>query len=284
MAILRSSLSTARILIIKKLRSPRAIICAALLVCLYIVANDSFFQYHAQNGMKLTPFSYVAIANASFNQMLFMIIWCFFVCDIPSPSASVRYMLPRCGHLGWFFGNLISVAVLSAIFVLFQALISALIMLPITSFNTEWGFGWLRISMGIGMDSISAQLGFSSAMVSSMTAIAALAQTLLLQWLCGIYIALIVYFGNALICRPIGALIAAAITVMDITVFNELPNAYYALSPLSLTSLTARAGEAAKINPNAALAVSFAIMLAASLLMTFVHSRWLSVKPEGEEL
>ncbi|MDD2648362.1 MAG: hypothetical protein PHI27_01810 [Eubacteriales bacterium] len=77
---------------------------------------------------------------------------------------------------------------------------------------------------------------------------------------------------------------AAAFTVLDITVYNDLPATAYLLSPLSLTSLDIRGGAVSIARANAALAISMAIALAASLLMTFVHSRGLSVKPEGEEL
>lgn len=216
--------------------NPRIYILNALLIILIWNYISPILNFSKQMGYRVTPWIFPFIADFQYTQMFMMFGIVLLFCDAPFMNDGQPYVLIRSGRIHWVIGQILYIMLGTAIYFLFLAFISILVVGPNIFFSSSWGkiLGTLA-QTNAGQN---VQIPISYRMQLLYTPIQAFGLSLLLNWCAGTILGLTIFVINMYFNRAIGSIIASSIVLMDIAICNNFSFYLYHFSPVSLARLT----------------------------------------------
>jgi hypothetical protein len=218
--------------------NPRIYILGILLVILVFNLVDPINYFSKAMNYRVTPWVFPFLTDSIFVQMLLSFGIVFLFCDAPFIDAGQQYFLIRSGRIQWGMGQVLYIMFSSAIFYLFVAFVSVLVITPNVFLSTGWGkiLGTLaQTNAGYGFN---IPLKISYQIQALYTPIQAFGLSLLLEWCVGTFLGLVIFIINIHFSRALGAIVAAAIVCLDMAISNTFPYYMFHFSPLSMARLS----------------------------------------------
>ncbi len=186
------------------------------------------------NQFSATLAGFAFLTNGSVTQLVIMTGAIALFCHAPFRDELYPQLIVRSGKRGWTIANITSILVLSAMYVLFLLLVYVVSMLPVLELSTKWGQAWTLLSRS---GSYILSISVSNLLTGTMRGQDAFLYALLLEYSCVAFIGLCIYAGNCLHAKPLGLYAGCAFLLMDIFVWNVMPNSWRAVSPISVAML-----------------------------------------------
>jgi len=217
--------------------NPRIYVLSLLLI---VFLGDSILpiaHFSSAVHVPATPwvFPYLALNQKVLLLLMLGIVLLF--CDAPFIDAHQPYVIIRSGKRDWLLGQIVYIMLASALYFLFIALISVMMLLPNLTFSSEWGKILGTLALTDAGTQFNVALPISYQLQLTYTPIAAMAWSLLLNWLVGTFLGLLMFVLNMRLTRELGAVVAAALVFLQYFCFDANGFFLWHLSPVSWASL-----------------------------------------------
>lgn len=128
--------------------NPRIYVLGLLLIGFLFEWVRPIADFSSAVHVSVTPWVFPYLSLSQKVLLLIMLGIVLLFCDAPFIDAHQPYVIIRSGKRDWLLGQILYIMVASALYFLFIALISTLLMLPNLTFSSEWGkiFGTLALT------------------------------------------------------------------------------------------------------------------------------------------
>lgn len=194
-------------------------------------------DYAAGYGMKVSALGlFPALNGDRYAFMVLMMGVVLLFSNAPFLDHNQMYLLLRSNRNAWALGQVLYIALLSAIYILLVLLVSWLYMLPNIEFSLEWGKIWKTLAFA---PSDVSQIVMNVRVIDQHTVLHAFGMSLLLTWMACCILGALIFSINLLTHSRLGLIPAALLSVFDMTIANSGMNkGFYKASPVSLASLS----------------------------------------------
>ncbi|GAB6172484.1 hypothetical protein JCM15765_19620 [Paradesulfitobacterium aromaticivorans] len=217
--------------------NPRIYVLVLLLLGLLSEVIRPIADFSSAVQVAATPwvFPYLALSQRVLLLLMLGIVLLF--CDAPFIDAHQPYVIIRSGKKDWLWGQIVYIMLASALYFLFIAIISALMLLPNLTFSREWGkiFGTLALTDAGNQFNIG--LPISYRLQLAYTPVGAMAFSFMMNWLVGTFLGLLMFVLNMRFAREIGAVVVTAFVFLEYFAFEANGFLLFSLSPVSWASL-----------------------------------------------
>ncbi|WP_025688567.1 hypothetical protein [Paenibacillus zanthoxyli] len=263
--------------------NPRIYILIALLLILMWTYLGPILFFSKGIGYRVAPWVFPFISNFSYTQRFMMLGIVFLFCDAPFVNEGQPYLLIRSGRTHWALGQILYIMLATAIYFLFLAVISILMLTPNLFLSTDWGklLGTLA-QTSVGQD-FNVHLPISYKIQTMYTPVQAFSLSLLLDWCAGTLLGLTIFITNIYLNRAIGAILASAIILLDVAVYNNFTDYAYHFSPVSMARLAVLDPSGMSLRPTFLYACIFfmaAIIVLSIIAVLSVHKREIEISPQ----
>lgn len=184
----------------------RVYVLALLLFFYYWQATAPIRSYSSAVGEPVSGWLFPAACSNTFTQMIMLFGLVLLFCDAPFLDKHQPYLIVRSGRQNWLWGQIFYIITASALYFLYNTLLSAAVFLPHFTFTDDWG----RIFYTMAMGSIYEDYGFilspRSDLVTQYTPLEATLLSLLLAWLVGVLIGMVMFVLNLYFNRVAGTI------------------------------------------------------------------------------
>ena len=171
-----------------------------------------------------------------FAQMTLMFGVVLLFSDAPFWEHNHLYLLMRSNRATWARGQILYIALATAVYLLSSVIISWVIMIPNLSFDLEWGKIWMTLATGSADMEVS--ITVYTRIVHQYSVLSAAAISFVLSWLAGCVIGGCMFLVNAATKSKCGLILGAGACLMNIAIVNSLFDyKLHRFSPLSLSNL-----------------------------------------------
>lgn len=187
-------------------------------------------------------------------------------CNLPFLDADSIFVLSRSGYKNFGKGVLKSIRQISLLYLLFILLLSVAFVFPSLQFESGWGkvlntfantpsvtTGYLRV------------FSISNRIVSNYSPVEAMLLSMLLEYLCLNFLALVMLVINLALRGHMGIYFALSIAALDFFVYNDLGDKAIYFSPVSLTRLSVIDPTHTSYYPSPAYAIVFLLICCSAL-------------------
>lgn len=193
-------------------------------------------------GYRATLAGFALLNSDSFIQLLVMTGAVTIYCHVPFRDELYPQLLLRSGKPAWMLANVASIVVIAAAYVLFLLLVYAATMAGVLEPSTRWGEAWTRFARP---GSTPVLAGMSRDVVANLRGPDAFGMSVGLLFGCVAFIGLVMYAGNCLPLRSAGLYIACAMLLMDLLIWNVMPDSWRTVSPISAAMVSFYTGAGA---------------------------------------
>ena len=217
--------------------NPRIYVLGLLLIGFLFEWVRPIADFSSAVHVSVTPWVFPYLSLSQKVLLLIMLGIVLLFCDAPFIDAHQPYVIIRSGKRDWLLGQILYIMVASALYFLFIALISTLLMLPNLTFSSEWGkiFGTLALTDAGSQFKINLPISYKLQL--TYTPIAAMAWSFFLNWLIGTFLGLLMFVLNMRFTREIGAIVATFLVILQYFCFSANGFLLWHFSPVSWASL-----------------------------------------------
>jgi len=215
--------------------NPRIYVLALLLIGYLNLVIRPVADFAGSVGVPATPWIFPYLSLDRLTLMLVMLGVVLLFCDAPFIDAHQPYVLIRAGKRDWLWGQILYIMLASLCYFLFVAVVSALLLLPHLTFASGWGKIWGTLAQTDAGSHL--QLAVSYSLQVNYTPLAAMAWSLLLSWLAGVFLGLLLFVLNMRLARELGAVVGATLALLQFFCRDANGFLLYYFSPLSWASL-----------------------------------------------
>ncbi|MBC8059811.1 MAG: hypothetical protein H7Y18_04015 [Clostridiaceae bacterium] len=262
--------------------NPRTYILATLLSMLLWDFISPILNFSNVMGYRITPWIFPFISDYIYTHMMIMFGIVFLFCDAPFMNEGQPYLLIRSGRIHWALGQILYIMLGTAIYFLFIAFVSIVIISPSLYFSNSWGKILGTLSQTNAGQNFNIRLTISYEIQSLFTPIKAFGLSFMLQWCTGTILGLIMFIINIYAKRAIGAIVASIIILLDFAIQFEFKSFMYHFSPVSMSRLTILDPSGLTQRPSIPYAYVFftvTIILLSITAVLSVHKREIQVLP-----
>ncbi|CAH1215441.1 hypothetical protein PAECIP111893_03971 [Paenibacillus plantiphilus] len=263
--------------------NPRIYILVALLIILMWTYIGPIIQFSHASGYRVSSWLFPFLSNFAYTQMFMLFGVVLLFCDAPFVNEGQPYLLIRSGRIHWALGQILYISLSTAIYCLFIAAVSMLLLIPNMFVSPEWGKVLRTLAQTNAGQEFNVRLPISFNLQSSYTPIQAISLSLLLEWCVGMIIGLVIFIMNTFFKRAIGAIIGAAIILFDFAIFNNLSHYFYNFSPVSMARLTILDPSGLSLRPTPMYAIVFlfsSIIVLSIIAVLSVRKRDIEISPQ----
>lgn len=192
-------------------------------------------------AMKLsfTPYVSVFLGNDWTIQILFYGIFLWTISGLCRQPDDCFYIYARSGSKSWHLGNLAAMIVFSIIYTVLTAGIENwLLLLPHIQPSNQWGRGWRLLALTTARQHFRISFLPDSMILYFYTPVRALILSNLLQVQCLIFLGNILYLGEVVMHKGVGAILALFFIFLDLFLYNLNLKNLYKFSPVTLSRLS----------------------------------------------
>lgn len=220
----------------KWITNPRIYIVFLLVLGYLTMMLNCVNDFCHNSGYRITPWVFPFLMAQPYSLLMLLLGMILLFCDAPFIDSEQPYILLRSGRNVWTAGQMLYIAVTSALYFLFAMLLSVIILLDNLSFESGWGRVINTLSQN-GASRYGVVFPFDYSITSALSPLQAMALEFLLCWLTGVLLGVIMFVFNLAISRSAGVIAAAVISVFPLFVRKSDYGLYY-FSPASWTSLS----------------------------------------------
>lgn len=212
-----------------------------ILVGMYIYSTVSSVDGMVDaTGIAPTQWIFPHLTSDYIVQMIIIAGGLVLFCDAPFLYESHWYLIGRSGRLAWSLGQILYIMFLSFLYLVFVNIISVVSLLPQINFTIDsWGKIWGTLARTNAGQEFSVTFSISDFIIGTYTPVQAFLDAFYLEWLCLIWLALLLYIGNCFSGHYMGVLMSSSFVILDILIYNEWIKDAYRFSPVTLAQLTA---------------------------------------------
>lgn len=218
--------------------NPRIYILAILLIILVLTYIRPLYNFSEYAGYRVTVWMFPFISNFYITQFMMMLGIVFLFCDAPFIDICQPYQLIRSGRTVWGIGQVFYIMLSSALYFLFIAFLSILVLFPNVFISNDWGKVMGTLAQADIGRSFGIYLPIDYQILTMYNPLQAFGLSILLDWCAGTMLGLIIFITNINFNRAIGAILASAVVILDISITNAFPYYLYHFSPVSMARLT----------------------------------------------
>lgn len=215
--------------------SARTAVVAIMIGIFVYTAVEPFAQFARDANVPLTPFLVPMLIDDQICQLFLLFGAMALFSSAPFKDDFYPYLAARAGKTEIVFGNALGLLMVSVLYVLFIYIISILPGIDILVIEQKWG---KVITTLAAYPADGFYFTPSEAIRVSYQPLNAMLTGGILEISCVFLLGLFVYSGNLLSNRPVGLWLAGTIVVLDITIYNYLPDYVNAYSPAALARLS----------------------------------------------
>ncbi|MBE5772329.1 MAG: hypothetical protein E7337_00160 [Clostridiales bacterium] len=230
-----------RIRLLQDFLSFRVLLVFALMALYVAAALKPMREFGDWAGCGVAPGIFVFLVDEHICQLVLCGAALVMFSRAPFRSDMDNYLLPRAGRLSLAMGNCLYILIVSVLYI--GALFLTQTACLNTSLNLGDGWGKLIRSLGQGIvpDGFNSEFFVNNSIVRIYDANRALMNVLSLETLCIAFLGMVIYVGNRAFAKPVGLWIGGGFVMLDLTIYNMLPEAWNAFSPLALPRLSSYA-------------------------------------------
>lgn len=221
-------------------------------------------------GYRVTPWIFPHMINFSTLQRYIMLGLILLFCDAPFMDNTQPYVIIRSKKTTWAIGQIIYIALATAIYLITLVCLCIIVLLPVMYFSDGWG----KILTTFANSNAGSQFRIeyvSYRIVSSYSPIQAMILSLILEWVVGILLGLVMFATNMYFKRGVGAIVAITIVMFD--TFIDFGSVYVSkFSPVSFPRLGIIDSSGISNKPSPAYICAFFIISIAVLIFMSIHS------------
>lgn len=188
-------------------------------------------------GYGIRPYLFPLFSSGLFYQTVIMMGAVALFADAPFLDESSPYVILRSGRFTWGLGQILYVFLASTIYVLFIFLLNILFILPHIEFGETWG----KVITTLARTNAGSSYGIfwlmDSRILNNLTPLAANGLSLLLTWMCTIFVGLLMYLLNLKVHRALGPSVCCGMIGMNYFIYNFLSDYAYYWSPITMSNL-----------------------------------------------
>jgi hypothetical protein len=214
----------------------------AVLMGIYAFSTVQPVSDFAQSvGERVTPYAPPFVIDDIVCQMFLMVTSVALFAGAPFKDDLYDYLLPRSGKTAMVIGNMIGIIWVSLAYVAFLFLMMALPLIFHMTFDSKWGKIWSTMAAFPPDSSFGIMFAVSDSIRARFSPLQAMVLSFFLESGCAAFLGACVYCFNQLTDRATGLWVACGFAVLDITVYNMLPDWVNRYSPLALARLSSYA-------------------------------------------
>lgn len=234
------------------------ILTILIMECLFLIQNlSSVLLFSKSVNISVTPYAFPLLINDDICQFIVIAGIVVIFSNAPFENEGYYYMLPRAGRMSWTLGQILYIFKISLFYLVILMVTTVIPFIGHLNFDTQWGKIWgtlAKIDVGsqFGLNFV-----ISDFIVSRYTPVNAVFLSLLLEWMCMIWIGLLIYFGNKMTNKSFGTIAGAFFTLLDVCIANDWTDWAYRISPISLAQMKTYSGYALKYDIDLIYGVKF---------------------------
>ncbi len=209
--------------------NPRFYIIVALnLVFIHSILKQVLDVVHA-SGQPVSPWFFPFLTTNDQMLLVMLLGVMLLFCDAPFLDSGQPYILLRTGKPRWLVGQILYIALGTAVYFLVLLLICFFWLLPNATFEADWGRVYFSIAH-------SGRPIVPDRILQLFAPPAAIALSFLMVWLVGVFLGLLMFFLNMRFKRATGGVVATALVLFHFLAVY-LPPSFTNFSPVSWGSL-----------------------------------------------
>ncbi len=263
--------------------NPRIYILAALLIIFLWDYIGPILHFSQAVGYRVSPWVFPFLSNTFYIQMILMLGIVFLFCDAPFLNEGQPYLLIRSGRVHWAVGQVLYIMIGTALYFLFVASISILMLAPNLYISTDWGKVLATLAQTDAGQVYHILLGIDHRTQLLYTPFQAFCLSLFLDWCAGTILGLVIFIINNYLNRAIGAIVASAIIFFERLIYNALSDVMYHFSPVSMARLARLDPSGLSLYPTITYACFFflsSIVFLSILAVLSVRKRQIQIYPQ----
>ena len=183
----------------RKWRHDYRIILSAIIILMEInYFSGSLGTVCGMLGLKMSPWLFPFLFTSQWSSIVFFLPLLFIFCNAPFIDANQPYSIIRTGRTAWSVGQIIYVALTTAIYLLFIVFASILLHIGHMEFTSEWGKFFTSFGNLAFHSEVPLNIFVPTRIINYFTPLQAMWFTFLFLWFSGVFIGLLVYVLNSL--------------------------------------------------------------------------------------
>jgi len=200
---------------------------------------EAIGNFAEKTGIKTNPLVFPFFSSNPVKHLILLAGIVFLFSDAPFINRNQPYIIIRSKRIPWILGQILYIAMGSAIYFLFLMSVSLLVLLPNATLAIK---GWGKIINTLAQTDMRAQInlqfGIAKEIATFYSPFEAFCLSFLLNWGTACFLGLTLLLINLKFNRRIGFVIVGLILFFDLLVTNVLPPTFYHFSPVSLSRLS----------------------------------------------
>jgi len=217
-----------------------------ILLTLYVQSRMApIAEFCSKFGYRITPYVFPYFMSNPTDILLIMFTLVLLFCDAPFIESEQPYVMSRSGRKKWVAGQVLYIALASALFFLVIILLTVVFLTP----HIEWSGAWGRVIGTFAQTSVAGEHGvsipFDRGIYTYFTPVSAMLTAFGLCSFMGLLLGTVMFFFNSNVSRSAGAIASAvlilwqaAVTKTGTVLVNFSPVSWVSLSNIDMTNTT----------------------------------------------
>lgn len=235
-------------------------------------------------GTRIAPYTYLFMINDHVVHLTMLSVFLLFLAVTLDDSSSMFLCMEKWGYKTATIGYLVSATTTVLFFQLTIIIISSIIMLPVLTFDSEWGDGWKLLSVQENLSQFSPMFYPSTFLIEAYSAQDATIKTILFETVFLLSLALMTFILINFVNKVVAFAWNIAVVLSDLLFYNLYPIPFRKFSPVSLCMLdTYQKPEIASGITEQYAMIVLATVLLLTVFIYFVSSYWRFLKARREK-
>lgn len=240
-----------------------------LFIILFIIQMLSPVLFFSKTvHIKVTPFAFPFIVNDLVGQFLISAGTVVMFCNAPFETDGYQYMITRSGKKSWAIGQIIYIVKISFLYTVCLLIASIIPFIGHLQLDSRWGKIWGTLGETDAAAQFNINFNIPASLLQNYTPVKAVVISIILEWICFIWIGLFIYVGNKVTGKYVGTLGGIFFTLLDVCIKNDWLEWAYGFSPISLAQISTYSGYALKYRINSTYGICFFVL--GNLFLAFV--------------
>jgi hypothetical protein len=209
------------------------------MVGIFIYSNmEPIVNFSKAVDIKVTPWGFTHLVNDFTCQPVFMIGLIFLFSNAPFRGNTYHYIVARSGKNQWEAGNILYIFTMTFLYTAYLFIMSVISLGTRFNGSFEWGKIWGTLARTNAGVEFFVKFIINDFLIGTYSPITATVLSFLLEWLCFLWIAFLIYLINLITNKAVGVIIAGLFILLDIMIYNSWIESAYLISPVTLSQLS----------------------------------------------
>ncbi len=186
---------------------------------------------------RVTPYTYLFMINDHVVHLTMLSVFLLFLAVILDDTSVLFQRMEKRGYKAAAIGNLLFIIFAVVLFQLAVIFISSMIMMPVLTFDSEWGDGWKLLSVQANLKQFSPMFYPSTFLIEEYSAQDAAIKTMLFETAFLLSLSLMTFIFINCFGKIVAFVWDIAVVLSDLLFYNLYPIPFRKFSPVSLCML-----------------------------------------------